>query len=64
MTAPPVLAYPAELAHLRRIKAAALALALSEPAMRAALANEETEGRFDPWPEADALVAALKAAAP
>lgn len=51
-----------ELAELRRIKAAALALALSDPQMCAAMGNEATED-FDPWPEAEALVAALKGSA-
>ncbi len=50
----------ARLARLLAVERAARALLGSEEAMAAALAgDEERAAMFDPWPEADALVAAL-----
>ncbi len=50
----------ARLSRLLAVERAARALLGSEEAMAAALAGDEDRAaQFDPWPEADALVAAL-----
>jgi len=50
----------ARLSRLLAVERAARALLGSEEAMAAALAGDEDRAaKFDPWPEADALVAAL-----
>lgn len=50
----------ARLSRLLAVERAARALLGSEDAMAAALAGDEDRAAmFDPWPEADALVAAL-----
>jgi hypothetical protein len=49
------------MAQLLAIREAALALAQSEASMEAQMRGQDVTGLWEPWPEADALVAALKA---
>ena len=51
----------ARMARLLEVERKACALLRSEDAMAAALAGDaDRAAKFDPWPEADALVAALR----
>ncbi len=55
-----VIVEAARLSALLDLVRAARALAGSEEQMKEALAGRDTSRLFDPWPEADALVAALR----